>query len=114
MLTLAFAQAGGASAGAPQAQQSPIIALLPFLLIFVIFYFLLIKPQKKQQAAHRKMLTELEKNQEVVTSGGIYGTITNVEKENDVITLRIDDNTKIKVQKSAVARLKKADAGQTG
>jgi preprotein translocase subunit YajC len=105
MLTLAFAQT--ASAPAQQAQQgSPLISLMPIALIFIVFYFLLIRPQKKQQQDHAKMLEGLKKNDEVVTSGGIYGTIVNMQ--DDVLTLRVDDNTRIKVQKSSVSRLKKA------
>ena len=103
MLTLAFAQS--AQAKAPQMQQSPLMSLMPIALIFVIFYFLLIRPQKKNQQNHAKMLESLAKNDEVVTSGGIYGTIVNMQ--NDVITLRIDDNTRMKVQKSSISKLKK-------
>ncbi len=106
MLTLAFAQdVVAVQAQAGPAQQSPLISIMPIAVIFVIFYFLLIRPQKKNQQEHAKMLTELKKNDEVVTSGGIYGTIVNLQ--DDVITLRIDEGIKIKVQKSAVARLKK-------
>ncbi len=104
MLTLAFAQASGGAQPA-QTQQNPMMGLLPIALIFIIFYFLLIRPQKKSQQEHAKMLGELKKNDEVVTSGGIYGTIVNIQ--DDVITLRVDDNTRIKVQKSSISRLKK-------
>lgn len=104
MLTLAFAQGASTAGAAPQ--QSPLIGLLPIALIFIVFYFLLIRPQKKQQQQHAKMIEELKKNDEVVTSGGIHGTIANIQ--NDIITLRVDDNVKIKVQKSSVSRLKKA------
>ncbi|MFQ5952129.1 MAG: preprotein translocase subunit YajC [Candidatus Omnitrophota bacterium] len=106
MLTLAFAQT--AAAPQTQPQQSPLISLMPIALIFIIFYFLLIRPQKKQQKEHQGMLAALKKNDEVVTSGGIYGTIVNIQE--DVITLRIDDNTKIKVQKGSISRLKKAQS----
>lgn len=104
MLTLALAQTQ--SAPAPQVQQSPFISLMPIALIFIVFYFLLIRPQKKKQQEHVKMLEGLKKNDEVVTSGGIYGTIVNIQ--DDVITVRVDDNTRIKVQKSAVSGLKKS------
>ncbi|MGB2631038.1 MAG: preprotein translocase subunit YajC [Candidatus Omnitrophota bacterium] len=103
MLTLAFAQTQ--TAAAPQAQQNPLISLLPIALIFIIFYFLLIRPQKRSQQDHKKMLSELKKNDEVVTSGGVYGTIVNIQE--DVITLRVDDNTRIKVQKGSISRLRK-------
>lgn len=104
MLLLAFAQTAQSSPAAPQ--QSPLISLMPIAIIFVIFYFLLIRPQKKNQQAHAKMISELKKNDDVVTSGGIHGTIVNVQ--NDIVTLRIDDNTRIKIQKGSIARLKKA------
>ena len=103
MLTLAFAQ--GAAAQTTQVQQSPLISLMPIALIFVIFYFLLIRPQKKKQQEQVKMLDALQKNDEVVTTGGIYGTIVNIQ--DDVLTLRVDDNTRIKIQKGSVSRLKK-------
>ncbi|MFH1791662.1 MAG: preprotein translocase subunit YajC [Candidatus Omnitrophota bacterium] len=97
----AYAQAGQMG---PQ-QPNPLISLMPIILIFVIFYFLLIKPQKKQQEEHKKMIGSLKKNDEVVTSGGIHGTIANV-KETTVM-LRVDDNVKLEVQKTAIASLKK-------
>ncbi|MFH1665029.1 MAG: preprotein translocase subunit YajC [Candidatus Omnitrophota bacterium] len=105
MLTFAFAQ--GAPAASPQASSSvsSLAGIMPILVIFVIFYFLLIRPQKKQQQEHAKMLEALAKNDEVVTSGGVYGTIVNIQ--NDVVTLRVDENTRLKVQKSAITRLKK-------
>ncbi len=102
-MTLAFAQST-TTQPAP-VQQSPLMSLMPIALIFVIFYFLLIRPQKKSQKDHAKMITELAKNDDVVTSGGIHGTIVNIQ--DDVVTLRVDDNAKIKIQKSAVSRLKK-------
>jgi preprotein translocase subunit YajC len=107
MLTLAFAQGPEAAVAAPQAGSNPIMGLLPIFVIFIIFYFLLIRPQKKQQKQHAEMITELKKNDEIVTTGGLFGTIVNVEKQNDVMTVRIDENTKVKIQKASVARLKK-------
>ena len=107
MLTLAFAQ--DASQAAPQAaQQSPLMSLMPIALIFIIFYFLLIRPQKKKQQEHATMLDGLKKNDEVITAGGMYGTIVNIQ--DDIITLRIDDNTRVKIQKGSISRLKKTKA----
>ncbi|MBL7151897.1 MAG: preprotein translocase subunit YajC [Candidatus Omnitrophica bacterium] len=86
----------------PQAQAvNPLVNLLPLILIFVIFYFLLIRPQKAKEKEHKKMLGSLNKNDEVVTSSGIHGTIINL-KDNSVI-LRIDDNVKIELEKNSVA-----------
>ncbi len=103
MLTLAFAQ--DASAQAPQVAQSPLLSMMPIALIFIIFYFLLIRPQKKTQQEHAKMIEALAKNDEVMTSGGMYGTIVNIQ--DGIVTLRVDDNTRIKVQKSSISKLKK-------
>ena len=90
----------------PQAQANPIVSLMPIFIIFIIFYFLLIRPQKKAQQDHKKMVSELKKNDEVITNGGIHGTIVNV-KETTVV-LRVDDNVKIEIQKSAVGTIKKS------
>ncbi len=83
---------------------NPIMNLLPILLIFVIFYFLLIRPQKKAQDDHKKMIAALKKNDEVVTSGGIHGTIVNVKEAT--ITLKVDENVKIEVQKNSIASMR--------
>ena len=88
---------------------SPIMSLMPIIIIFVIFYFLLIKPQKKTQEDHKKMVAGLKKNDEVVTSGGVHGTIVNVK--DATVTLKIDDNVKIEIQKSAIGTLKKSRQG---
>ena len=103
----AYAQAAGQGAG--QQAASPLVSLLPIVIIFIIFYFLLIRPQKKAQEDHKKMVSELKKNDEVITSGGIHGTIVNV-KDNSIV-LRIDDNVKIEVQKNAVGTIKKSRQG---
>jgi len=90
----------------PQGQAvNPLLNLFPLILIFVIFYFLLIRPQKSKEKEHRKMLENLNKNDEVVTSSGIHGTIINV-KDKSVI-LRIDENVKIEIEKNCIAYIKK-------
>ena len=93
------------------AAQSPFASMLiPIILIYVIFYFVLIKPQKKEQKERRAMLDNLKKNDEVVTGGGIHGTIVNVKDKT--FMLRVDDNVKIEIDKSSVSYLKKkAESG---
>lgn len=93
------------------AQPNALINLLPLILIFVVFYFLLIRPQKSKEKEHLKMLTNLNKNDEVVTSSGIHGTIVNV-KDKTVI-LRVDENVKLEIEKNAVAFVKKTQ-GESG
>lgn len=84
---------------------NPLINLFPLILIFIIFYFLLIRPQKTKEKEHQKMLANLNKNDEVVTSSGIHGTIVNI-KDKTVI-LRIDDNVKIEIERNCIASIKK-------
>ena len=88
--------------------KNPLIQFLPFLLIFGIFYLLLIMPMRRRQKKHQDLLSKLTKGDRVITNGGIFGTVVDVE--GDVLTLRIADNVKIQVARSAVAGLAK-DAG---
>lgn len=76
-------------------------SFLPIILLFVGMWFLIIAPQRKRQKAHEKMLTELKSGDEIVTNGGIYGTITNVKDDRFVV--RIADNTKVELGKQFVA-----------
>ncbi len=82
--------------------QSQLIAIV---LIFVVFYFLLIRPQKKAQDDHKKLLAGVKKNDEIITAGGMHGTIANVKETT--VTLKVDDNVKIEIQKSAIASIKR-------
>jgi len=82
-------------------QGSGIIGILPLILIFVIFYFLIILPQKKQQKRHQEMIKNLQKNDEVVTIGGLHGVIVNIKDKTFV--LRIDENTRVEVDKTAIS-----------
>ena len=93
-------------AQAQAAQRPPMATHLVFIgLIFLIFYLLIIKPQKQKQLQHQKMMQSLKKNDEVITIGGIYGTIINVKDKS--VVLRIADNIKLEVQRSAIAGLRK-------
>ena len=75
--------------------------MLPIILLFAAMYFLMIAPQRKKQKEHDKMLKALATGDEVVTSGGIYGQITNVKEDRFVI--RVADNTKIEIGKGFVS-----------
>lgn len=92
MILLLFGQASG--------QSNPIMSLLPLILIFVVFYFLLILPQQRKQKQHRQLLAELKKEDRVVTSSGIHGTIVGVK--DDVVTLLIADGVKVELDKGHI------------
>jgi preprotein translocase subunit YajC len=68
-------------------------------------YFLMIRPQMKQQKELAQMQSKLKKNDEVVTSGGVHGTVVNLK--DSVVTLRIDDNVRMDVDRNSVGRLVK-------
>jgi preprotein translocase subunit YajC len=73
---------------------------VPFLLIILVFYFLILRPQQKRQKERQKLLEAVKEGDEVVTTGGIYGKVDHIE--NNIIYLKIAENLKIRVEKSAV------------
>ncbi|MCF7907514.1 MAG: preprotein translocase subunit YajC [Candidatus Omnitrophica bacterium] len=82
-----------------------IVNFIPLLVIFGIFYFLIIKPQQKKQKDHQEMVKNLKKNDEIITAGGIHGTI--VQVKDKTLGVRIDENAKVEIDKIAVAQVKK-------
>ena len=82
---------------------SGLMAFLPLLAIMVVFYVLLILPAQRRQKKTAEMLSTLKTGDKVITNGGIYGTIVGLE--GDAVQLRIADQVKIKVARSAIAGL---------
>ncbi|MBN2490224.1 MAG: preprotein translocase subunit YajC [Planctomycetes bacterium] len=92
-------------ASKPTGQGGDLFGMLPLLLImFAIIYFLLIRPQSKERKRHQEMLGSLKKNDQVVTQGGIFGSIASIEADGTAVTLKIADNVRIKVSRAAIAR----------
>ena len=87
------------------AQAPAFMQFIPLVIMFVIFYFLLIRPQQTKQKAHEKMLSEIQKNDEIVTAGGVHATVVGVNDKT--FSIRIADNVKIEIEKSSIATLKK-------
>lgn len=86
------------------------VQMAPLILMFAAMYFLLIAPQRKKQKEHEKMLTQLKPGDEVVTTGGIYGTITSVKDDRFVVRIG-ENNAKVEVGKGFISTVvKKADA----
>lgn len=102
MTVLALLQSGGM--GAIVAQVLPIVAII------AIFYFLVIAPANKQRKKTQDMLDALKKGDRVLTTGGIYGSVQGIE--NDVVYLKIADNVKIKIARSAVASVLGPEGGE--
>jgi preprotein translocase subunit YajC len=95
-----------AQAPAAGAQPSPILQFLPLIFLFVIFYFLIIRPQQKRQKEHADMVAKMDKNDEVITAGGIHGTIVSVNEKT--ASVRIADNVKVEVEKSSIQQVTKS------
>ncbi len=102
-MNLAYAM--GTQPGSGQGSQ--IMAFLPLILLFAVFYFLLIRPQQKRARTHKQFIENLKKGDKVVTSGGMYGTITGVTDE--AVTIEVAEKVRIKVLKSAIADYAKGD-----
>jgi len=94
MADVAYAQ--GLSGGGP----GPLLQLLPLVMVMVIFYFLLIRPQQQKMKAHRQMVDNLKRNDEVMTGGGLYGRV--IELADRVVTLEIAPNVRVRVDRQHV------------
>lgn len=92
----AYAQAASAPGGG-------LLTFLPLVLMLVVFYFLMIRPQQKRAKEHREMVSALKKGDEVVTNGGLGGTIAKVG--DAYLTVRIADGVEVPVQRASVAAL---------
>lgn len=92
--------AWAADAAAAPAGMANLAQFVPLILIFVVFYFLLIRPQQKKAKEHQNYLANLKKGDKVITGGGIYGQIAGIS--DNVVTLEIAENVRIKVSRSAI------------
>jgi len=82
-------------------------ALMPLILIFVIFYFLLILPQRKKQKEHMEMVKNLKNGDRVITTGGIYGTITKLKK--NYVEIEAASQIRLRVQRSCISQLRREE-----
>ncbi len=81
--------------------------LFMILITGVLFYFIMLRPQKKKEKAIRDRVSALKENERVVTIGGIYGVVTNVQRDQERVTIRVDESTgtKLRLNMSAIARV---------
>ena len=89
----------GEAAGRP----NPLMQMLPMMVIvFAVFYFIYMRPQMKQQRARQAMMQALKKGDRVVTRGGLIGVIVGVKEKENVIVLRVGENLKVEVVRTAI------------
>lgn len=101
MNAIALLQTTGGATGA-------LIQFAPIVAIGLVFYFLVIAPANKQRKKTQEMISSLKKGDRVITTGGIYGTVQGVEA--DAVYLRIAENVKVKVARSAVSGVVTGDS----
>jgi len=97
LISTAYAQAAGGTAGGG----FDFVQLAPLVLIFVVFYFLLIRPQQKKAKDHRAMLSALRRGDRVVTGGGIIGTVSKVQGDDEVV-IEVAEGVRVRVVRSTV------------
>ncbi len=103
---LAQAQTAAPAAAGP----NPLSSFIPIILIFVIMYFVLFRPQMRRQKDQQRLVSALKTGDRVVTSAGIHGIITNVK--DTTVTVKVADNVKLEMEKSAVATVVKGEAAK--
>jgi preprotein translocase subunit YajC len=101
----------------PARQEPPgfLWQMMPFLFVFIIFWFILIRPQRRREQERLALLDKLQKNDRVMTSGGVFGTVHSVK--DNVIILKIDEDkdVKIRVQKSCIVHVERdGDVARNG
>ncbi|WP_425615529.1 preprotein translocase subunit YajC [Anatilimnocola sp. NA78] len=112
LTSLLLAQGAGAAPAAPAAgggggftEQLFGSFALPIMAMLLLMYFMLLRPEQKKRKEAEQTLASLKKNDHVVTIGGICGTVVNISPGSSTITIRVDDNTRLKILRSAVARI---------
>jgi preprotein translocase subunit YajC len=92
---------------------SSLVAFLPLLLMGVVFYFLLIRPQQRRARAQRELLSSVRVGDEIVTTAGVFGTVTAIDDESDVVTLEIAPGTSIRMVRGGVGRILRDEQDET-
>jgi preprotein translocase subunit YajC len=106
MMAMGTTPAGSGGAAGAADPMAGLMSLLPLVLIFVLFYVLFILPQRKQQKKHQELLKALKKGDEVLTTGGMFGTIVGFNESENTVFLKLGDN-KIEMQRASIAGLRK-------
>ena len=106
MVDIAFAQTLPGLGGPGQ-----MLNFLPLVLVFVVFYFLLIRPQQKKAKEHQQMLSRLKRNDEVMTSGGIYGKV--IALTDEVVTVEVAPNVRLRVHRPQISAVLTVEKGSS-
>jgi preprotein translocase subunit YajC len=97
-----YAMAGGQSGGEGG---NAFLSFLPLILIILIMYMLILRPQARKQKERQKMLESVKKGDQIITSGGIHGKVVGMKNDDKVLVIKVDDNVKLDVEKTAIASI---------
>jgi preprotein translocase subunit YajC len=105
-----------AAGAAPDDPNALLRFLLPMSVVFALFYLMMIRPQKRKEKELKDQLNAVKENDRVLTIGGIYGIVTNVQRDTQRVTIRVDESngTKLRLNMSAIARVLTAEDQETG
>ncbi|MBL4884277.1 MAG: preprotein translocase subunit YajC [Planctomycetaceae bacterium] len=81
----------------------------PLMMMVMLYYFFVVMPQKKDRKGRDSFLDHLKKNDQIVTIGGIYGTISGFSADGTQVTIRVDENSRIRVRKSSIESVVKTE-----
>ncbi|MFN0198927.1 MAG: preprotein translocase subunit YajC [Planctomycetaceae bacterium] len=103
---------------APAAAQAPpgmplMEMMMPLMMIMVLWYFLILRPQNRDRRKRDELLNSLKKNDAVVTIGGILGTVANISNDGKEVTLKVDENTRIRVLRRSIEAVLKEPEKET-
>jgi preprotein translocase subunit YajC len=90
--------------------------LIPMSVVMVLFYMMMIRPQKRKEQELRDQVNAVKENDRVITIGGIYGVVTNVQRDAQRVTVRVDESTgtKLRLNMTAIARVLTAEEQENG
>jgi preprotein translocase subunit YajC len=105
LTSLLAASTGGAKSPPTPSGGESLFSFMLLPMLLVMGYFLLIRsPMKRQEAERNALLASLKKNDKVLTTGGIYGTIVAISEDKDEVTVKVDDNVRLRMTKGSIAR----------
>jgi preprotein translocase subunit YajC len=102
LISSAFAQEATSAAAK---QPSLLASIAPMVLIMAVFYFLIIRPQSKKVNEHKATISTIKKGDQIVTAGGVYGTVTKVDSDKNTLHVQIAEGVQIKIKQDTVAEV---------
>ena len=108
-----FIEQAYAEAGSTATQQPIWQSIAPLALVIVIFYFLVIRPQQKKLKKHHNMINNLQGGDQILTAGGIFGKVSKLEADTDILLVEIAPEVQVKIKKETVSQVITSEKKET-